>query len=88
MPTKTASAGGPGVENANNRSRSSTIIYDPEAHGDSPGLPAVMVEDTTMDPDADGVSDGDVELDDASLVEDKKIFAHTSRPPIELIHSA
>lgn len=53
------------------RSRSSTLIYDPKAHGDSPALPAVMLE--TED-------DSDVELDSA-----KKIFEHTARPPVELM---
>ena len=57
------------------RSRSSTVIYDPEAHGDSPALPAVKVEDYTMD------EDGDVKLDSNA----KKIIAHTSRPPVELM---
>jgi len=57
------------------RSRSSTIIYDPKAHGDSPGLPAVMLE-TEDEPE--------VELDDP----EKKIIAHTSRPPVELMQDA
>jgi len=56
------------------RSRSSTVIYDPGTHGDSPALPAVKVEDYTME-------DGDVKLDS----EAKKITAHTSRPPVELM---
>lgn len=59
------------------RSRSSTVIYDPEAHGDSPALPAVMVEDYTME-------DGEVKLD----TEAKKITAHTSRPPVELMDAS
>jgi hypothetical protein len=54
------------------RSRSSTLIYDPKVHGDSPALPAVMLE--TED-------DSDVELEAPS----KKITAHTSRPPLELM---
>jgi hypothetical protein len=58
------------------RSRSSTVIYDPEAHGDSPMLPAVKVEDYTME---DG--DGEIKLD----TEARKIIAHTSRPPLELL---
>ena len=58
------------------RSRSSTVIYDPETHGDSPMLPAVKVEDYTME---DG--DGEVKLD----TEARKIIAHTSRPPLELL---
>ncbi len=60
---------------AGTRSRSSTIIYDPETHGDSPALPAVKVEDYTMD------EDSDVKLDSHA----KKIIAHTSRPPVELM---
>ena len=56
------------------RSRSSTVIYDPEAHGDSPALPAVKVEDYT--------ADEDVRLD----TDAKKIIAHTSRPPVELMN--
>jgi hypothetical protein len=30
--------------------RSSTIVYHPEDHGDSPHLPAIAVEDTTVTP--------------------------------------
>lgn len=56
------------------RSRSSTLIYDPKAHGDSPALPAVMLE--TED-------DSEVELDDGKP--SKKILAHTERPPVELM---
>lgn len=54
------------------RSRSSTLIYDPKLHGDSPNLPAVMVE--TED-------DSEVELD----TQHKSPLAHTSRPPVELM---
>lgn len=57
------------------RSRSSTLIYDPKAHGDSPALPAVMLE--TED-------DSDVDLDETR----KKIAAHTPRPPIELMQDS
>ena len=53
------------------RSRSSTLIYDPKAHGDSPALPAVMLE--TED-------DSDVELESP-----KPVLAHTARPPVELM---
>ncbi|KAJ9614140.1 hypothetical protein H2200_002276 [Cladophialophora chaetospira] len=55
------------------RSRSSTLIYDPVAHGDSPALPAVMLE--TED-------DSEVELEE----EGKKINERTARPPVELMH--
>jgi hypothetical protein len=67
-----------GSSTGRTRSRSSTIIYDPEAHGDSPMLPAVKVEDYTTE---DGDGDGEVKLD----TETKKIIAHTSRPPLELL---
>ncbi len=53
------------------RSRSSTLIYDPKIHGDSPALPAVMLE--TED-------DSDVELETS-----KPIPVHTARPPVELM---
>jgi hypothetical protein len=68
-----------GSSTGQTRSRSSTVIYDPEAHGDSPMLPAVKVEDYTME---DG--DGEVKLD----TEAKKIIAHTSRPPLELMNES
>ncbi len=54
------------------RSRSSTLIYDPVAHGDSPALPAVMLE--TED-------ESEVELED----EARKIPERTARPPVELM---
>lgn len=54
------------------RSRSATLIYDPKDHGDSPALPAVMLE--TED-------DSEVELDGP----EKRILEHTSRPPVELM---
>lgn len=83
--SKPSSAVGP--SSARNRSRSSTIIYDPGAHGDSPALPAVLVEDTTMD----GLDDGDEDDNDVGGSEailegqGKKVFAHTTRPPVELM---
>ena len=54
------------------RSRSSTLIYDPKVHGDSPALPAVMLETEE--------EDSDVELDGG-----KKMMTHTARPPVELM---
>lgn len=63
----------PSTGTPNVRSRSSTLIYDPKIHGDSPNLPAVTLE----------TEDGsDVELDDNT----KSPMAHTSRPPVELIN--
>lgn len=68
---------------AQQRSRSSTIIYNPEDHGHSPNLPAVMVEDTTLPVDED--VDMDVEL---SPVETSvnKMPPKTARPPVELMN--
>ncbi|KAI9049858.1 hypothetical protein LZ554_006008 [Drepanopeziza brunnea f. sp. 'monogermtubi'] len=51
----------------------STTIYNPSEHGFSPNLPAISVEDTT----------GEYEI--SPLEQEKPIFAHTSRPPVELI---
>jgi hypothetical protein len=62
----------PITPSSKHRSRSSTLIYDPVAHGDSPALPAVMLE--TED-------DSEVELED----EGKKINERTARPPVELM---
>ncbi|KAH0829475.1 hypothetical protein AYO21_07621 [Fonsecaea monophora] len=56
------------------RSRSSTLIYDPKAHGDSPALPAVMLE---------AEDESDVELE--AEIPSKKIMASTARPPVELM---
>ncbi|GIJ88959.1 hypothetical protein Asppvi_007887 [Aspergillus pseudoviridinutans] len=62
------------------RSRSSTLIYNPEDHGGSPGLPAVMVEDTSVEPD-----DEDVEMSPIDMSV-KKLPPKTARPPVELMH--
>ncbi|KIX97264.1 uncharacterized protein Z520_06716 [Fonsecaea multimorphosa CBS 102226] len=58
------------------RSRSSTLIYDPKAHGDSPALPAVMLE---------AEDDSDVELEPEGS--SKKMLTSTARPPVELMES-
>ncbi|KAF4213988.1 hypothetical protein CNMCM5878_009738 [Aspergillus fumigatiaffinis] len=63
------------------RSRSSTLIYNPEDHGGSPGLPAVMVEDTTVEAD-----DEDVEMVSPIDMSVKKLPPKTARPPVELMH--
>jgi hypothetical protein len=62
---------------AGSRSRSSTLIYRPDDHGDSPGLPAVVVEDMTDSPE--GMSPID---------SSRPILAHTMRPPVELMLDA
>lgn len=64
-----------GNEEAAARGRSgstTTMVFQPDQHGDGPGLPAVMVEDTTA-------SEGE------SPVDGGKILAHTARPPVELM---
>jgi hypothetical protein len=63
------------------RSRSSTLIYNPEDHGGSPGLPAVMVEDTTVSDE----EDVDVEMSPIDMSV-KKLPPKTARPPVELMH--
>lgn len=68
----------PGKEGLGRRSRSSTVVYDPGDHGDSPDLPAVIVEDTT------GTSEGLIDFDNDDD-ENKQPMIHTSRPPIELM---
>ncbi|KAI0831633.1 Calcipressin-domain-containing protein [Hypoxylon sp. FL0890] len=56
------------------RSRSSTLIYQPEEHGGSPNLPAISVDDMTDEPsDLGHNADG------------SPIMAHTARPPVELM---
>ena len=68
----------------------STIVFDPHDQGRSPDLPAIQVVDTTFTP-------GDLtpsrEEDDMEMIEEggsknRKILAHTSRPPVELMHGA
>jgi hypothetical protein len=56
------------------RSRSSTLVYDPQEHGHSPDLPAIAVEDTTDSPLPLSPIDGG-----------NKSFVHTARPPVELM---
>ncbi|KAK2752203.1 hypothetical protein FQN55_008093 [Onygenales sp. PD_40] len=63
------------------RSGSSTVIYNPEDHGSGSNLPAVMVEDTSIHID-DIDSAMDISPTDGS---GKRIIAHTSRPPVELM---
>ncbi|KAL1956941.1 hypothetical protein VTO42DRAFT_6688 [Malbranchea cinnamomea] len=59
------------------RSRSSTLIYNPQDHGSSPNLPAVMVEDLSVDHESD--------VDVSPIEKPPKKFVHTARPPIELM---
>ncbi|KAF2497837.1 Calcipressin-domain-containing protein [Lophium mytilinum] len=79
------SGASPGVKR---RSRSSTIVYHPEDHGDSLDLPAIEVEDTTLTPalspvDAMEGVEGAIALERAQGKTTK-----TSRPPVELMSDA
>jgi hypothetical protein len=55
-----------------NRSGSLTI-YHPKDHGHSPDLPAIEVEDMSGDSDV------------SPIEQQKAVFAHTTRPPVELM---
>lgn len=55
------------------RSRSSTLIFQPQEHGGSPHLPAISVDDMTDEPIV------------ASPAAEKPIMAQTARPPVELM---
>ena len=66
-----------GLNARRQRSGSSTIVYHPEDHGDSPNLPAIAVEDTTDSPTALTPMEG-------MEVTGKKFFP-TVRPPVELM---
>jgi hypothetical protein len=74
------------LANGRRRTRSSTIVYHPEDHGDSPLLPAIAVEDTTespmpITPDAMEGIEGPIAQQKA-----QGITVSTSRPPVELMH--
>jgi len=58
------------------RSRSSTLIFQP-GESNSPDLPCVTVDDMTDEPE-----------DISPIISSKPIMAHTSRPPVELMHDA
>lgn len=66
------------------RSRSSTILFNPEDHGHSPNLPAVMVEDVSLPDVEDEDVDMDLDLSPAELSL-KKMPPKTARPPVELM---
>lgn len=69
------------------RTGSSTIVYHPEDHGDSPNLPAIAVEDTTESPIALTPTDR-MEGIEGPIAQQKaqgKTTA-TARPPVEFMH--
>lgn len=68
-----------GLPNHRERSGSSTMIYHPADHGDSPDLPAIAVEDLTGTPDELTPIDG--------FGSSAGKMLHTARPPVELLES-
>jgi hypothetical protein len=69
------------------RTGSTTMIYDPEDHGDSPNLPIIAVVDTTQTPDPQSPAD-EMEGVEGPIAQQKAqgINTSTSRPPVELMH--
>jgi len=71
------------------RRGSSNIVYHPEDHGDSPNLPAIAVEDTTLTPEHLSPVDAMEGVEGAIALERAQgRTARTSRPPVELISDA
>lgn len=58
-----------------------TVVYDPEEFGDSPDLPAIAVEDTTMSP----LPLTPVEMGGLSPASSGLKLERTARPPVELM---
>ncbi|KAJ2903892.1 calcipressin [Zalerion maritima] len=63
------------------RSRSSTLIYHPDEHGNSPNLPAIAVVDLCDEPE----EDLDMMTPEKGA---RSIRAQTARPPIETMHES
>jgi hypothetical protein len=65
------------------RSRSSTLIFQPQPElGNSPDLPCVTVDDMTDEPEEISPA---VLLSPITPLEGKTIMAHTARPPVEIM---
>jgi len=70
------------------RRGSSTLVYCPEDHGDSPDLPAISVEDTTESPLPADFSPVDAMEGIEGPIASQKTqgkFVSTSRPPVEFM---
>ncbi|XTI93450.1 Calcipressin-domain-containing protein [Cenococcum geophilum] len=82
-PSPTTEDGNPETSLGGKRRRrgSSTIVYHPEDHGDSPDLPAIAVEDTEIPGELSP-------MDAMEGIEGQSKFVHTSRPPVELMSDA
>ena len=73
---------------ARRRTGSSTIVYHPEDHGDSPNLPAIAVEDTTESPMPLSPSIEAMEGVEGPIAQQKAQGKNvsTARPPVEFMH--
>ncbi len=81
----TMGSGGGRVAGSTQRSRSSTLLFQPRPElGVSPDLPSVTVDDMTDD--TEEISP--IGFGSAAPEPAKPIMAHTSRPPVELMHDA
>ncbi|KAH8628152.1 hypothetical protein IG631_17921 [Alternaria alternata] len=69
------------------RTGSTTVVYHPEDHGDSPNLPAISVEDTTETPEPLTPIDA-MEGIEGPIASQKAqgMTVSTARPPVELMH--
>ena len=69
------------------QSGSTTVVYHPEDHGDSPNLPAISVEDTTETPEPKTPVDAmeGIEGPISSQKAQGKTVS-TARPPVEFMH--
>ena len=69
------------------RTGSTTVVYHPEDHGDSPNLPAISVEDTTETPEPLTPIDAMEGLEGPIASQKAQgIPISTARPPVELMH--
>jgi hypothetical protein len=68
------------------RTGSTTIVYHPEDHGDSPHLPQIAVEDTTEAPSI--MTPDEMEGVEGAIATQKAqgVTISTARPPVELMH--
>lgn len=69
------------------RTGSSTIVYHPEDHGDSPNLPAISVEDTTESPISLSPTVDAMEGIEGPISQQKAqgMTVSTARPPVEFM---
>jgi hypothetical protein len=76
-----------GAQITRRRTGSTTVVYHPEDHGDSPNLPAISVEDTTHTPEVLTPLDA-MEGIEGPIASQKAqgMAVSTARPPVELMH--